>query len=503
MQYYFRYLSLYKKLKARQGAAIVVLDAIGITQSLNSRRHQAIEKILKPWMEKTDEEGISNEHRLIILRQLLGLKQSFHQHRVRQLIKHNKKWEKFSTWGNDKITIPSIRDMANDTRREIFQKAEEGILEQQTEELSKEEFEKFYWDRLSQEKLDKFEKKFNELNQKAEELAEKRADDYIKWLKSSKLLLALDLYDSTHPIDGIMFQLQMSVCMCGASSSQKIRQIFDKWWLEPKITRTNLCMRTYLYNNKSLIDDINEYLDIQQNIANNKSSDDNRQMPDVDKAISLLNKLADHVNQTDRIVEMMAKRGYPIALLSVTFADLVRSFLRVTTPKFDQMIQNRLGNLIIASIQTKAFEMYELGYNINGHTFKALPKRGAPQIAHVARNNFTNADLVNTKIAMMIFAFSGYEAAKKLINGQWNNSREVAELTTSLMGSTAAGAQIFTSAIQCCIEKNPRSKTATVTYNAFGRFFLWSASLSSIAGGYRECWILWMLIMLIKKKIKL
>lgn len=482
MQYYFRYLSLYKKLKERQGAAIVILDAIGITQSLNKRRHQALEKEMKPWMEYEDAEGISNEHRLIILRQLLGFKESFHQHRIKQLIKQVKHWEKYSSWGDDKIMIPSIRDMAKSKRREIFQKVEEGLIEQQTEKLSKEEFKKFYWDRLSQEKLDKFEKTFNEFSQKAEELAEKRTDDYIKWLKSIKLIAALDLYDQTQTIDGIMFQLQMSVCLCGVNSSEKVRQIMDKWWLEPQITKANLCMRTYLFNNKNLIDKINEYLDIQQKIAINESSDDNRQIPDVDKAISLLNTLTDHVNQTGPVIESMAARGFPIALLSVTFADLVRSFLRVTTQKFNQTIQNRLGNLIFAGIRTKALEMYESGYSINGHTFKATPKRGAPQLTRVARNNFTNTDLVNTKIAMMVFAFTGYEAAKKLINGQ-NNPREVAELTASLMASTAAGVQILTSAIQSCIENNPNSRTAAVTYTAFGRYFLWSASLSLIAGG--------------------
>jgi hypothetical protein len=484
MQYYFRYLSLYKKLKGRQGSAIVVLDAIGITQSLNKRRHQALEKEMRPWMEKTDEEGISNEHRLIILRQLLGFKESFHQHRIRQIIKQTKHLEEISKGNYNKDMFPAVDKMVNSKkRREIFQKVEEELLKQQTEELSKEEFEKFYWDRLSQEKLDNFEQAFNTKSQTAEQLAEKRTDDYIKWLKSSQLISALDLYDDTQTIDGIMFQLQMSVCLCGVNSSEKVRQIMDKWWLEPQITKTNLCMRTYLFNNKNLIDNINEYLDIQQNIAINESSDDKRQIPDVDKAISLLNTLADHVNQTGPVIENMAERGFPIALLSVTFADLIRSFLRITTQRFNQTIQNRLGNLILGHIHGTAFEMYDIGYNINGHSFSALPRRGAPQITNVARRNFNNSDLVNTKIAMMVFAFSGYESAKKLINGQWNNSREAAELTASLMTSTAAGVQIFTSAIQCCIENNPRSKTATVTYNAFGRYFLWSASLSSIAGG--------------------
>ena len=483
MRTYMRYLSLYNKLKKRQGVAIVVNDAIGITQSLNNRCHQAIEKRMKPWMESNDSEGISNEHRLIVHRQLLGFKESFHNHRIRQLIKHNKQWEKVSDWGNDKITIPSIRDISNNKRREIFQEAEEAFIKQQTEELSEKEFQKFYWDRLSQDKLKNFEQEFNKRSQAAEQLAEKRADDYLKWLKSHQLISALDLYDDTIPLDGIMFQLQMSVCLCGASGYSKVRKVLDEWWHEPQVTPTNLCMRTYLFNNKALIADINEYLDIQQNIAINESADNNSHQPNVDKAINLLNKLTKHVNRTGSIVNQIADRGFPIALLSVTFADLVRSFLRVTTQKFNQTIQNRLGNLIFAKIRDKALEMYESGYNINGHSFEVSPKKGVPQITRFAREKFNHSDLVNTKIAMMVFAFSSYETLKKLIHGKWNDSRELAELTASLMASAAAGTQILTSAIKSCIENSPTSKTATVTYNAFGRLFLWSASFALMAGG--------------------
>lgn len=280
-----------------------------------------------------------------------------------------------------------------------------------------------------------------------------------------------------------MFQLQMSVCLCGASGYSKVRKVLDEWWHEPQVTPTNLCMRTYLFNNKALIADINEYLDIQQNIAINESADNNSHQPNVDKAINLLNKLTKHVNRTGSIVNQIADRGFPIALLSVTFADLVRSFLRVTTQKFNQTIQNRLGNLIFAKIRDKALEMYESGYNINGHSFEVSPKKGVPQITRFAREKFNHSDLVNTKIAMMVFAFSSYETLKKLIHGKWNDSRELAELTASLMASAAAGTQILTSAIKSCIENSPTSKTATVTYNAFGRLFLWSASFALMAGG--------------------
>ena len=480
---YMRYISLYNKLRKRQGVAIVVNDAIGITQSLNNRYHQALEKEMKPWMESKDSEGISNEHRLIILRQLLGFKESFRERRIKEMInKQDQYYDYVITFGDDAGLSDEMKEALNRGIEKDRKQYVENIDNVYTPKLSEDEFKEKYWNRLSQDKLKKFEEEFNKHSQFAEQLAAKRIDDYLKWLKSQQLISALYLYDDTIPLDGIMFQLQMGVCLCGANSSSKVRKVLDEWWLEPQITPTNLSMRTYLFNNKTLIADINEYLDIQQNIAINES-DNKGHLPDVDTAINLLNKLTEHVNQTGPLIEQLAQRGFPIALLSVTFADLVRSFLSVTTQKFNQNIKNRLGNLIFAHIRNKALEMYDSGYNINGHSFKATPKRGASQITRVARENFNNADLVNTKIAMMIFAFSSYETLKKLINGEWKNARELAELTASLMATTAAGAQILTSAIKCCIENNPTSKTATVTYTAFGRLFLWSASLSLIAGG--------------------
>ncbi|MCX8701310.1 hypothetical protein J3U11_09525 [Gilliamella sp. B2840] len=91
--------------------------------------------------------------------------------------------EKVANWGNDKIPLPAIGDLSNNKSREIFQNAEEALIKQKTEELSEKEFQKFYWDRLSQDKFKRFEQEFNELSQSAEQLAEKRADDYLRWLK--------------------------------------------------------------------------------------------------------------------------------------------------------------------------------------------------------------------------------------------------------------------------------------------------------------------------------
>lgn len=480
---YYRYLSIYKKLKKFHGVAIVVNDAIGITQCLNNRRHQAIEQQMKPWMESKDSEGISNEYRLIILRQLNGLKNTFHSRRVKRLLRDNQKWKEISSWGNDKITIPSIRDLSNTTRDRVFKDAEEQIIKNETEEVSSTEFQKKYWSRLSQAKIDQFEREFEKRSEDAEKLAEKRSNDYIKWLKSEQLLLALDLYDSNELLDGIQFSLQVNVCLYGASSSPAIRQIFDAWWDETKITRANLCYRAYLFNIQNVIDDINQYIELQQSVVIDEKNQNGDDLASVDTAIDLLNRFTNHISQTGPIIDRLAARGFPIAILSTALSDLIRHFLQVTVTGFEQQLHNRLGNIILSRIDTKARELYGLRINITGRSFTARTNNGTGQINRYARQNFQNADLVNTRISMIIFCFSAYDTIRKIARGDYKTFREKVELIASAMMTVAALLQIAISTIQYCIGNMSDTKTSIVTYNAFGRLFLWGAGLSAVAGG--------------------
>lgn len=482
---YYRYLSIYKKLKKYQGAAIVVNDAIGITQSLNNFRHQALEEEMKPWMEEEDEEGISNEYRLMILRQLYGLRESFYEKRIKQKINNQNQYYDFlRAYNNRPYVSDSVKVISNSGINENKEWYEKNVEKDYTPELSDKEFKEKYWNRISQEKVDKFEDTFDKKSHDAETKSEKFSQDYTKWLTSSQLLLALDLYNSDKPLDGIMFTMQMGACLNGTSSSPTIRKILDSWWSETQITRVNLCWRTYTFNNQSLMNDINEYIALQEDviITDSPVANDNMSLQ-VDTAVNLLNKLTDHITKTGPIIDQLAQRGLPIALLTTSFADLMRHFLQVTTSKFEQRIHNRFGNLILASINQEAREMYRLGYNISGKKFSASPSRGAGQLTHIASENFRNADLTNTRIAMIVFGFGAYDAVQKIAQGRWKNAREKAELVASVMTSVASIFQVLTSVIEHCIGNNINSKTAIVTYNAFGRLFLWGASLASIAGG--------------------
>ncbi|MWN91038.1 hypothetical protein GQ597_10020 [Gilliamella sp. Pra-s65] len=486
---FYRYLSIYKKLKKCQGAAIVVNDAIGITQSLNNRRNQALQQNMKPWMETEDSEGISNEHRLLIFRQLHGLKDSFRQMRIKQMInEQNRYYDHLRIYGSDPELSDEMKEILNRNIDKDQERYEKNIDNIYTQEASEDEFEKKYWNRLSQEKLDTFKKNFDEKSQLAEQKAENHSQDYIKWLKSEHLLLALDFYDSNEKLDGIQFTLQVSACLCGASGSPSVRKLFDKWWSASKITRENLCWRAYSFNITSIIDTINEYLDLQEKIIITDGPITNTEhLSTVDTAVDLLNKITNHINQTGPIIDDLAKRGLPIALLSISFADLVRHFLKVTSTQAEQRVLNFFGNMILSRINKEARKLYGLRINICGKSFTADPAKGAGQITRRAGEHFQNADLVNTRIAMIVFGFSAYDTIRKLTQGKWTNWRERAELIASGMTTMAAIFQIGTSVVECCIGRDPKSMTAITTRNAFGRIFLWGATLSAMAGGMSVC----------------
>ncbi|WP_392562705.1 T6SS effector BTH_I2691 family protein [Orbus sturtevantii] len=483
-QNFARYLSLYKKMHKRQGAAIIVNDAIGITQSLNNRRHQALQQQMKPWLESKDKDGISNEYRLMILGQLDGLKQSFHDKRLQQLVnRHTQNVQAMVNYNNyNSHMADNYKAASNSALTASVEPYAQQVYQNQTREMSEKEFQDKYWRRLSQDKIDKFKQQFEQQSQLAEQLAEQRSIDFKTWLTSEPLLLALDAYDDNDKLNGIMFSLQVNACLFGTSSSPLLRDVLNGWWDSSHIARDNLCWRAYLYSNKTLIAAINQYITLQDQVTITDEPAAKFDLATTDKMVDLLDKVTEHLTQSSTIIDHLAARGLPIALLSVSFADLMRRFLAITSTGAAQLIHNRLGNTILAHINQSARELYHLKYNIGGRSFTALPSRAVPQINHVASNNYQNADLTNTRIAMIVVGFSAYDLLRKLSQGKYQTAREKAELTASIITSVAATFQIGISAIESCIGNNPSSRTAMVTYNGFGRIFLWGASLSAIAG---------------------
>ncbi|WP_241496082.1 hypothetical protein [Pseudomonas putida] len=70
-----------------RGAAIVIEDAIGITQELNAWRNAAVDDVKTKWLERTVEPGVDNERKLLVAQSFLEIEKLYPQMMAEQIIK--------------------------------------------------------------------------------------------------------------------------------------------------------------------------------------------------------------------------------------------------------------------------------------------------------------------------------------------------------------------------------------------------------------------------------
>lgn len=489
------YLSLYNKMSSLKGAAIVINDAIGITQSLNNRCNEALEREMRPWMESIKDEGISNEHRLFISNQLQDLKTNYHSYQLQKKFKQNQKSLDVITAHNQRIAHAGFGYISASMSISIndLNKATETSF---TKKIANKEFKEKYWSRLSQEKLDNFEATFNAKSKAAETLCHERITDLKKWLESEYLLLALDFYDETNAHQGVFFSLQLSACLLGTSSHPDMCALLDEWWDNPVIARNNLAWRAYLFNQKKIIDKINEYNAL-VNMAEVPSIKPIGTVGFADsiinqtinpplflnyqKTLGLLEDISNHLKVTNEIIPTLGNSRLPFAMLSVNFTNLVRRFLGSSANKTLTQLSNRFYNLLLASMNKEIRVLYKMNFFSGNHKFTAQVNRAAPQILNKAKSNIKIHDFANTKIAIFAFAISASNTIYKLRNGLYSSPREQAELVASGLISASALFQIPMSLIDSTMGQGG-TKNNIVVRTAFGRFYLWGAGMGFIGG---------------------
>ena len=70
-----------------RGAAIVIEDAIGITQELNAWRNAAVDDVKTRWLERTVEPGVDNERKLLAAQSFLEIEKLYPQMMAEQIVK--------------------------------------------------------------------------------------------------------------------------------------------------------------------------------------------------------------------------------------------------------------------------------------------------------------------------------------------------------------------------------------------------------------------------------
>lgn len=260
-----RFDSLQRALAGRQGFAVVLGDAIGITQELNNHRNDALEP-LRDWMEKEDADGLTNEQRFYTSELIRDLREDYVKGRVNALAQqdvkrfrahaglrympHVRAVKEAEIGGNYQ---PTARDYAlteeYETRQaEIFESSARRIAAERGAEF-RQAYDSQYAPLLDQNARESFDDRMAEQSRRQEALMTARVSDHLAWLRGTPFLDALDFYDSRDPIRGWAYSIQVVQATVGMEGTEDGAALLDQWWHDMDMNdRSNLAWAVYCLN---------------------------------------------------------------------------------------------------------------------------------------------------------------------------------------------------------------------------------------------------------------
>ncbi|WP_426281130.1 T6SS effector BTH_I2691 family protein [Lysobacter soli] len=239
-------------------AGIVLHDPIGITQELNAWRNASTEQ-LKDWLDyrgkDEDQDGVTNERRVLVAQTFLELRNSFTTRRtaalldgqkrhIADLLDHSARPPGMSDeeWNKARQTVEGAYVTFNEA--ELLRRAKAGEFATR--------FKDKYERRVNMPMMSVALQQFNNHAAMAQAGAARRAPDHLAWLQSERLLKALDAYDDNDTGSGLCFAHQTGLCVLGVDGDERGAKLLRQWWQADKPERPNLALRGYVLNQQSI-----------------------------------------------------------------------------------------------------------------------------------------------------------------------------------------------------------------------------------------------------------
>ena len=268
-QYRMRFENTLRSLSDGKGVAVVLNDAIGITQELNNFRNNALEP-LRAWMEAKEEGKPTNEQKFYCAEMIRNLDEAYVDGKVNGLAEVEVKRYRLSIGmrylpfvqaveraksSGGAQALPIDYEMAEEyesRQQEIFDSARVRIKAQRADEYRR-EYNKKYAPLLDQQARRRFDAEMDEMSQAYERKFEARSSDHLWWVQSTAFLDALDFYDSRDLIWGWAYAIQVTMAMVGMDGSTDGAALLSRWWLDVNMTdRGNLAWSVYCLNQEEM-----------------------------------------------------------------------------------------------------------------------------------------------------------------------------------------------------------------------------------------------------------
>ncbi|WP_298839436.1 T6SS effector BTH_I2691 family protein [uncultured Salinicola sp.] len=260
-----RFDSLQRALDGLQGFAVVLGDAIGITQELNNHRNDALEP-LRDWMEKKDADGLTNEQRFYTAELIRDLRENYVKGRVNafaqrdvmsfrsraglRYMPHVRAVGEAEIGGNSQPTARDyeLAEEYEERQAEILESSSQRITVERGAEF-RQEYDSQYAPLLDQNARQAFDDRMAEQSRRQEALMAPRVSDHLAWLRGAPFLDALDYYDSRDPIWGWAYSIQVVQATVGMEGTEAGAALLDQWWRDMNMNdRSNLAWAVYCLN---------------------------------------------------------------------------------------------------------------------------------------------------------------------------------------------------------------------------------------------------------------
>ncbi|MBU8976076.1 hypothetical protein JI752_007945 [Lysobacter sp. MMG2] len=474
---------------------IVLHDPIGITQELNAWRNAATEQ-LKDWLEYENKAGVSNE-RLVTTAQAFGqVRELFQQRRAAIASQHEIDIERA------RVMDPGIARgrgaVLNDAEERTWNEQAEAYLHEHAQVVTAKyrqkmeagEYARVFETRYAKSvKTDRMRSNldlFAQQGEAAQKLADRRAPDHRTWLQSAQLHNALDAYDDADTGSGWCFAHQTGLCVMGLDGDADGAKLLDAWWSAPQTDRPNLALRGITLNQAHI------QQALAQTIERAKPPDTVGQTLDaMQSALKQSSDLLTQFGAADAYLDTVSTYS-PVQKAGALawVGSLGRQVLRTSAPNFaDRALNHCMSVLLAALLGPQAVEMRLAEHARAGRApapgrvrqpvMRALEKRFVDNVTNAHKNDFykvrAGGVLLFLQAGLLLMQGRQYE--------EQSPGRFWSEFVAGGLAAAGAGHELLAVGTEHVLATTAKDSVAhRGAQISLGRFRLWGATLSGVAG---------------------
>ncbi|WDY59981.1 T6SS effector BTH_I2691 family protein [Pseudomonas sp. PSKL.D1] len=485
-----------------QGAAIVIEDAIGITQELNAWRNAAIEDVKTQWLQRVVEPGVDNERKLLVAQSFLEVETLYPQMVAEDIIKRKVMAEtvrnqlgtpvdyyafseraRQAADAHDARMKPHLEQFERDVRAKVKKRQDGGEF--------KARFDEKYGQLVDRDAMHLQLQAFEEVMQQAQTRAEERASDHLRWLISEPLRQALDRFDNSDLVNSLDFAEQTGRCVIGMEQSKAGAHIIEHWWHHDWEDRSNLLIGGLSYNQ----DDLRAELVALREAA--KAVPASQSMLEVPAAVARQAHVAANAfGRINNLYEQLHAQGSTDSIgLHAWYVLLGRQVLRTAAPNSaDRALHHGLRLTLFASVHQTAVDIRVAEVAQSAEPIN--PRRSAGQVARYLDQAWAEelmqankSEFYKVRVSALVCLLEGMLMAYKAQELPDSDARVKTELLAMAMTTAAAGFEVGASYVeQVATRYGAGSVTGKGASVVLGRLKLWGASLAGMGGLVLAWW---------------